>query len=81
MKKNQVTDVVTSEEKIQELPYHVLLPLLLKAVKSLGINMDMVVLDLTLTLQKEVMEKGKDISLNDIEKTSNIVVAKYQEQK
>ena len=80
MKKNQVTDVVTSEEKIQELPYNELLTLLLKSIKSLGINVDMIILDLILNLRDEVNKKGKNISLNDIEKISQEMVFKYQEQ-
>jgi len=80
MNKNQVTDVVTSEEKIQELPYNELLTLLLKSIKSLGINVDMIILDLILNLRDEVNKKGKNISLNDIEKISQEMVFKYQEQ-
>ena len=74
-------DEIQKIETKPEMPYALQLSLLLKTVKSLGVNIDIITLDLILSLRNLVLEKGANISLNDIEILSQAVINKYQEQK
>ena len=73
-------EVIDKGPEIQEkLSYDQLLMLLLKTVKSLGINIDIVVLDVILTLKGTLEEKGRSMTLDDIERIAQGVVGKYQQ--
>lgn len=54
------------------------LELLSSALRSIGANFDVPTLDLILTINELVNEKGLDISLGDVGKISNAIAEKYQ---